>query len=229
MDPFSCRLRHACPAVCLATSKGRVRWRRSEGGREGGGKVGLGGRLAGEAGSRHFCWLGCCTAHTLDSASIPGNLPQTPDRLTVIPDLLQVQSPPLSPHIPTTSRPPTRAKAEAKPDQTPPPLHRHSRPTSPHLTSPHPPKPTMPRYIADNSPCPLPFSQSIPSDAPHPASPLPPLQLDSQHAAQDPRSGDGGALAGLGHAADFAAAARGHGARRQAGTAREGDEEAVWA
>ena len=62
---------------------------------------------------------------------------------------------------------------------------------------------------------------------PPPNSPLPPLLLNSQHAAQNLQA-RGSAEHRLGHPSDVAAATQHDAALRQAGAASEADEEAVF-
>ncbi|KAM0722279.1 hypothetical protein Q7P37_001720 [Cladosporium fusiforme] len=86
--------------------------------------------------------------------------------------------------------------------------------------------------VADNSAWPSPndlLSLSL-SQSPQLThrSALPPLLINSKHAAQTAPQHTTNAHSRLGHAADFAAAAHRQGALRQAGPAWQVDAEVVW-
>lgn len=128
--PFRYRLRHACPAVSLATVRQRV------------GSLAVGGRYIGGRAGWAPCWragvllvgLHCTYTHISIVCFHTRKSPRATNHLLLIPTL-RVQNPPLDPVLPTASRPPNEAKA--KPNK-----HRHSSTaTQPHLTSHIPPQP----------------------------------------------------------------------------------------
>lgn len=139
--PVRYRLRHACPAVSLATVRQRV------------GSLAVGRRYIGGRAGWAPCWragvllvgLHCTYTHISIVCFHTRKSPRATNRLLLIPTL-RVQNPPLNPssHSPTTTE-----QSQSQTKQTPPLLHRHS--TSPHLPPPTTTT-TMPRsYIADNS------------------------------------------------------------------------------